>query len=42
MAAKIDDIQVLHWDNREWGKTPADFGNKFVYCNHRNNSDTIL
>ena len=28
MAAKIDDIQVLHWDNREWGETPADFGNK--------------
>ena len=20
MAAKIDDIQVLHWDNREWGE----------------------
>ena len=28
MAAKIDDIQVLHWDNREWGETPADFGSK--------------
>jgi len=28
MAAKIEDIQVLHWDNREWGETPADFGNK--------------
>ena len=28
MAAKSDDIQVLHWDNREWGETPADFGNK--------------
>ena len=30
MAAKIDDIQVLHWDNREWGETPADFGNKQI------------
>lgn len=28
MAAKIEGIQVLHWDNREWGETPADFGNK--------------
>ena len=28
MAAKIEDIQVLHSDNREWGETPADFGNK--------------
>ena len=26
--AKISDIQVIHWDNREWGETPADFGNK--------------
>ena len=23
MAAKIDDIQVLHWDSREWGENPA-------------------
>ena len=28
MAAKIEDIQVLHWNNRKWGETPADFGNK--------------
>ena len=28
MAAKIEDIQVLHWDNREWGEIPADLGNK--------------
>ena len=28
MAAKIEDIQVLHWDNRKWGEIPADFGNK--------------
>ncbi|MBR5281412.1 MAG: ribonuclease H [Alistipes sp.] len=28
MDAKISDIQVIHWDNREWGETPADFGNK--------------
>ena len=29
MDAKISDIQVIHWDNREWGETPADFGNKY-------------
>ena len=23
MAAKIGDIQVLHWDSREWGENPA-------------------
>ena len=28
MDAKISDSQVIHWDNREWGETPADFGNK--------------
>ena len=27
-AVKIEDIQVLHWDNAKWGETPADFGNK--------------
>ena len=21
-------IEVSHWDNKEWGETPADFGNK--------------
>lgn len=24
----IDDIKVIHWDNKKWGETPADFGNK--------------
>lgn len=28
MAARIEDVEVLHWDNREWGEIPADFGNK--------------
>lgn len=28
MAADIQNIQVLHWDNKKWGETPADFGNK--------------
>lgn len=27
-AADVDDIQVVHWDNRTWGETPADFGRK--------------
>lgn len=24
----IDTIEVQHWDNKAWGETPADFGNK--------------
>lgn len=24
----VDDIEVLHWDNKLYGETPADFGNK--------------
>lgn len=24
----VDTIQVKHWDNKSWGETPADFGNK--------------
>ena len=27
-AADVDTIQVLHWNNKHWGETPADFGNK--------------
>lgn len=27
-AADVDTIKVLHWDNKTWGETPADFGNK--------------
>lgn len=27
-AADVDAIQVFHWKNKEWGETPADFGNK--------------
>lgn len=25
---KVDDIEVIHWNNKEWGETPADFGRK--------------
>lgn len=28
MSARIDAIEVRHWDNRKWGEIPADFGNK--------------
>lgn len=28
LAADVDTIKVVHWNNREWGETPADFGNK--------------
>ena len=28
LSADIDTIEVRHWDNRSWGETPADFGNK--------------
>ena len=24
----LQTIQVMHWDNKTWGETPADFGNK--------------
>lgn len=27
-SAYIDDIKVIHWNNKEWGEIPADFGNK--------------
>ena len=27
-SADVDSIEVLHWDNKGWGETPADFGNK--------------
>ncbi len=28
LSADIETIEVVHWDNRKWGETPADFGNK--------------
>lgn len=28
LAWDVDSIEVRHWDNRAWGETPADFGNK--------------
>lgn len=28
LASDIDSVEVRHWDNREWGETPADFGRK--------------
>lgn len=27
-AYDISTIEIKHWDNRKWGETPADFGNK--------------
>ena len=24
----VDEIEVIHWDNKNWGEIPADFGNK--------------
>jgi ribonuclease HI len=27
-AADVDIIEVLHWDNKNWGETPADFDRK--------------
>lgn len=27
-AAWVDEIKVIHWNNKNWGETPADFGNK--------------
>lgn len=28
LSEDVDSIKVIHWDNRTWGETPADFGNK--------------
>ena len=28
LAGDVDTIEVRHWNNKEWGETPADFGNK--------------
>lgn len=28
LSADVDDIEVIHWDNKKWGETPADFGRK--------------
>lgn len=28
MSADVDTIEVIHWDNKRWGETPADFGRK--------------
>ena len=28
LAWDVDTIEVRHWNNKEWGGTPADFGNK--------------
>ena len=28
LSHDVDTIEVKHWDNAEWGETPADFGNK--------------
>ncbi len=24
----VDKIEIIHWDNKAWGETPADFGRK--------------
>lgn len=28
LSADVDTIEVIHWDNKKWGETPADFGRK--------------
>lgn len=28
LSSDVNQIQILHWDNRSWGENPADFGNK--------------
>lgn len=28
MAYWVDEIEVIKWDNRQWGEIPADFGRK--------------
>lgn len=28
LSADVDTLEVIHWDNKRWGETPADFGRK--------------
>ena len=28
LSADVNTIKVIHWDNKNWGETPADFGRK--------------
>lgn len=28
LSSDVDTIEILHWDNKRWGETPADFGRK--------------
>lgn len=28
LSADVDTIEVIHWDNKRWRETPADFGRK--------------
>lgn len=28
LSADVDTIEVVHWDNKRWGETPADFCRK--------------
>ena len=28
LSADVDTINVVHWNNKRWGETPADFGRK--------------
>ena len=28
LSSDIDTIEIIHWDNKRWGETPADFGRK--------------
>lgn len=27
-AKYVDEVEIVKWDNKAWGETPADFGNK--------------
>lgn len=28
MSYDVDKIQIVHWNNKQWGEIPSDFGNK--------------
>ncbi len=28
LSSEVDSIDIVHWNNKAWGETPADFGNK--------------
>lgn len=39
LSADVDSVEVRHWNNKAWGETPADFGNKFQISKLHNSTN---